>query len=211
MFGYNKEELLNFITEELEGNYVEDIQSMQTNNILGQGISRTTFYYPEYPDIVFKIGIGEEEICSNGAFDHEEIVYQKACQHNVDKYFATLENIGTLTLPTTEEGQEDYCYPVEMTYNIYIQPKADSVVGKIYDIFTDDRALRKEHHIINCKPEATKISSSKEVIALFIRKHSFKECQRLATFFREVSYLEDLHSYNWALKDDQMTIIDYAM
>ena len=85
MYGYNKTELYDFIQEKLTGCTVGRIQSQDVSGFVGQGISRTVLQFKEYPDIVFKIGVGEEDFGAD-AYECEESINSQAMEDGIAHY-----------------------------------------------------------------------------------------------------------------------------
>lgn len=215
MFGYDRNELLTFAKQNIGCYTVEEIQRQYTQNDIGQGISRTTFYFDEYPDIVFKIGIGDDDDCADYAFEEEESVYYDAMEHGVEKYFAELECIGSIELSyeyedwANEDSDEVVWKLGTRDYSIYIQPKADFTVSHFFGQHCEEHSFKKERRIAEYSGGSVALDT--EASALFIRRHGIEEFTRLSNFFENVRYLDDLHNSNWALLDGNMVIIDYAM
>jgi hypothetical protein len=215
MFGYDRDELLTFAKQNIGCYTVEEIQGQYTQNDIGQGISRTTFYFDEYPDIVFKIAIGCDDDCAEYTFEEEETVYYEAMEHGLEKYFAELEYIGDIKLSyeyedwADEESDETVWKTETRDYNIYIQPKADFTVSHFFGHHCEEHSFKKETRIVESSGGSVALDT--EASALFIRRHGIEEFTRLSNFFEKVRYLDDLHNSNWALLDGNMVIIDYAM
>lgn len=215
MFGYDKKELLEFITNKIGDWSVDDIQNQDLPNVIGQGSYRTAFYYSEYPDIVFKIGIGQDVILSQEDFEIELSNYNYACENKVDQYFAKIESIGTIELLYenyiwSEELQEDI-YKKTISYEVYIQPKIDYTM---YDAWVEleEEELTNELTIIkNEYQDYEGVASNTETSALFIKKYGLDEYHRLSDFIQNTVNLSDLHDNNWALMDNNMIIIDYSL
>ena len=218
MFDYDKGELLKFAKENIGCYTVNDIVDRYTNNDIGQGISRTTFWFNEYPDIVFKIAIGEDDDYAEYTFEDEESIQSEAVGHGLEKYFAELECIGSIKLDYeyedyTDEDSDEVVWRVDTRdYYIYIQPKADCTVSEFFGCHCryEKNSLKKEQHIVE-SIQHYGVALNTEVSALFIRRHGVEEYCRLCNFFENVHYLDDLHNNNWALLDGNMFIIDYAM
>lgn len=218
MFDYDTNELLQFAKENIGCYTVNDIAGRYTDNDIGQGISRTTFWFDEYPDIVFKIAIGDDEDYAEYAFEDEELVYCTAEEHGLEKYFAKLECIGSIKLDyeyedEADEDSDEIEWKVDTRdYHIYIQPKADCTVSEFFNCHCryGKNSLKKERHIVKSSKHRG-VAINTEVSALFIRRHGIEEYCRLCDFFENVYYLDDLHNGNWAFRNGNMFIIDYAM
>lgn len=212
MFNYDRTELLKFISDKLSNFSIQQIQDCKASNIIGQGISRTVFYYKEYPDIVFKIGIGSDGTQEEGAFDEEIYNYKEACNNGLEKYFLELELLGRVTIYSEEEywsEEEEEIYKKESDeYDIYIQKKVDYTA----EIFLGDYEVDlNEEMSYLYDNEITEVSSDELVSALFLKKSGVDEYRRLSDFVHKILCLDDLHEGNWGLCGEDMVIIDYAM
>ena len=211
MYGYDKKELLNFFSGKLNNISIQEIQEGTACNVIGQGISRTVFYYQEYPDIVFKIGIGSDGVQEEQAFNEEIYNYKKACDNGLEEYFLGLELLGRVTIYSEEEywSEEEEVYKKEpYEYDVYIQKKVDYTA----EIFLGDYEVDLNEEVSYLYDnEITGVSSDELVSALFLKKNGIDEYLRLSNFVCKTLCLEDLHEGNWGLCGEDMVIIDYAM
>lgn len=211
MFNYDKKELLNFFSNKLNNMSIQKIQYCDSYDIIGQGISRTVFYYEEYPDIVFKIGIGSDGVQEEQAFNEEIYNYKKACDNGLEEYFLGLELLGRVTIYSEEEywSEEEEIYKKEpYEYDVYIQKKVDYTA----EIFLGDYEVDLSEEISYLYDnEITEVSSDELVSALFLKKTGIDEYRRLSDFVHKILCLDDLHEGNWGLCGEDMVIIDYAM
>lgn len=221
MYGYNKKDLYNFIQEKLEGYTVGNIQSRDVPGWLGQGISRTVLQFKEYPDIVFKIGVGEEDFGTD-AFETEETIYYKAMEDGFAHYLMPIEYIGAIELDYwydrwSEEADEygEY-YSIEereqVMIDIYIQPRIDYTFSQKTGVF-EIGSLKREKSIAKhiCETEDIFALGYRELSAYFIRKYGVEEYIKVSHYLCDTLKLDDLHNNNWAIKDGDLVLIDYAM
>jgi hypothetical protein len=223
MYGYNMKELETFIKNEIgEGLSIAAIseRAYKLPGYLGQGISRTTFSFSKYPNIVFKVCVGEDaEVCYD-AGEAEEKRWHCAIEEGVAPYFAETEYLCNIKLYgcTWEEdeyrdaGCIDYSYSYEVP--VYIQSKVDEVwcesdINK--SLYQSKNCLLREKKIYDSlKEEISDVDNDRLFAALFIRKYGISEYKKLALFIED-HYIEDLHGANWGIKEDELVIIDYAM
>ena len=94
MYGYDMKELEIFIKDKIgEGLSIRTLSERAYGlpGYLGQGISRTTFSFSKYPNIVFKVCVGEDgEICCD-AGETEANRWNCAIEEGVAPYFAETE------------------------------------------------------------------------------------------------------------------------
>ena len=217
MYGYDNKELLEFINEKIGDYSVSDIM-WGNMDYLGQGISRTVFYYREYPDIVFKIGIGEDGV-DEDTFYNELGNYELAIEEGFAEFFAPLEPIGTICL----SDERDYdCYDCDnerdteeyfSDFTIYIQPRIDCLLVDMYEDFQKG-SFQRESSVVQalddmddyCRP-----ADSDDASGYFLRKYGVETYRAFGAFVRNRLCLDALHNQNWAMKDGDMILIDYAM
>lgn len=221
MYGYNREELYGFIQEKLEGYTVRNIQSRDIPGWLGQGISRTVLQFEEYPDIVFKIGVGEEDFGTD-AFETEETIYDKAMEDGFAHYLMPIERIGAIELDycydrwSEETDEYGEYYSIEeheqVMIDIYIQPRIDYTFAEKTGVFKGN-SLKREKSIIKyiCEEEDIFALGYTELSAYFIRKYGVEEYLKVSHYLCDTLKLDDLHNNNWAIKDGDLVLIDYAM
>lgn len=220
MYGYNKTELYDFIQEKLTGCTVGRIQSQDVSGFVGQGISRTVLQFKEYPDIVFKIGVGEEDFGAD-AFECEESIYSQAMEDGFAHYLMPIEYIGAIELDNwydtwNEEDEYGELYSVEkceqVMIDIYIQPKIDYTFSQKTGVF-EIGSLKREKSIAKHIRETTDMYplGYRELSAYFIRKYGIDEYIKVSHYLCKTLGLDDLHNNNWAIKDGELVLIDYAM
>ena len=228
MYGYNKKELLDFISGVLSdceasiGKIAE--RGYNLPGYLGQGISRTALSFSEYPNIVFKVCVGEDaEIC-NYAGETEVSRWRSAVEEDLAPYFAQTEYLGEVTLycdEWVEPSEDDYGhYEIDYAHTypvpVYIQAKVDytwcdseewgRLRGKRKTALLREQKLYETTDWYNL----CDVADDKLFCALFIRKYGLDEYERLCEFIADCE-IEDLHSANWGIKDGDLVIIDYAM
>ena len=221
MYGYNRKDLYDFIQEKLEGYTVGRIQSQDVSGFVGQGISRTVLQFKEYPDIVFKIGVGEEDFGAD-AFETEETIYDQAMEDGFAHYLMPIEHIGAIELDnwydvwSEEEDEYGELYSVEkceqVMIDIYIQPRIDCTFGEKMGVL-EAGSFKKEKTIEKYIRETTDMYplGYRELSAYFIRKYGVEEYIKVSHYLCDTLKLDDLHNNNWAIKDGDLVLIDYAM
>lgn len=221
MYGYNREDLYGFIQEKLEGYTVGRIQSQDVSGFVGQGISRTVLQFEEYPDIVFKIGVGEEDFGTD-AFETEETIYVQAIEDGFAHYLMPIEHIGAIELDywyddwSEEPDEYGEHYSIEkceqVMIDIYIQPRIDYTFSEKTGVFKGN-SLKREKSIAKHIRETTDMYplGYRELSAYFIRKYGVKEYIKVSHYLCDTLRLDDLHNSNWAIKDGDLVLIDYAM
>lgn len=224
MYGYDMKELETFIKDKIgEGLSIASFSNKAYNlpGYLGQGISRTTFSFSKYPNIVFKICVGEDgEVCYD-AGETEEDRWHYAIEEEVAPYFAETEYLCNIKLygNTWEEDEYgdvidgiDYSYSYEVP--VYIQSKVDEIwcesdINK--SLYQSKTSLLREKKIFeNLDGWISDVDNDRLFSALFIRKYGVSEYKKLAKFIED-HYIEDLHGANWGIKENDLVIIDYAM
>lgn len=224
MYGYDMKELEIFIKNEIgEGLSITSFSDRAYNlaGFLGQGISRTTLSFSKYPNIVFKVCVGEDgEVCYD-AGEAEENRWNCAIEEGVAPYFAETEYLCNIKL-YGNTWEEDECGDVidGIDYSrfyevpVYIQSKVDEVwcESDINDfLYHSKNSLLKEKKISdNLEGWISDVDNDRLFSALFIRKYGVAEYKKLAKFI-EHHYIEDLHGANWGIKENDLVIIDYAM
>ena len=212
MYGYDMKELEIFIKNEIgEGSSITSFSDRAYNlaGFLGQGISRTTLSFSKYPNIVFKVCVGENgEVCYD-AGETEENRWNCAIEEGVAPYFAETEYLCNIKLyGNTIDYSRFYEVPV------YIQSKVDEVwcESDINDaLYQSKNSLLREKKIYDSlEKEISDVDNDRLFSALFIRKYGVSEYKKLAKFI-EHHYIEDLHGANWGVKEGNLVIIDYAM
>jgi hypothetical protein len=223
MYGYDMKELEIFIKDKIgEGLSIASFSDRAYNlpGYLGQGISRTTLSFSKYPNIVFKVCVGEDgEVCYD-AGEAEENRWHCAIEEGVAPYFAETEylcNIKLYALTWEEDeygdaGCIDYSYSYEVP--VYVQSKADETwcESEINDtLYQSKNCLLREKKISdNLEEWISDVDNDRLFSALFIRKYGVAEYKKLAKFI-ERHHIEDLHGANWGIKENDLVIIDYAM
>lgn len=224
MYGYNMKELETFIKNEIgEGLSVTSFSNRAYNlaGFLGQGISRTTLNFSKYPNIVFKVCIGEDgEVCYD-AGEAEENRWHSAIEEGVAPYFAETEYLCNIKLygNTWEEDGcgdviEDIDYSRSYEVPVYIQSRVDEVWCESdinNSLYHSKNSLLREKKIFdNLEEWISDVDNDRLFSALFIRKYGVSEYKKLAQFIVDYE-IEDLHGANWGIKDGDLVIIDYAM
>jgi hypothetical protein len=225
MYGYDMKELEIFIKDRIgEGLSIASFSDRAYNlpGYLGQGISRTTLCFSRYPNIVFKVCVGEDaEVCYD-AGEAEENRWNCAIEEGVAPYFAETEYLCNIKLygNTWEEEDEygdivdgiDYSRSYEVP--VYIQSRVDEVwcESDINDaLYQSKNSLLKEKKIFdNLGGWISGVDNDRVFAALFIRKYGVSEYEKLSKFI-EHHCVEDLHGANWGVKEGNLVIIDYAM
>ena len=210
MYGYDMKELETFIKDKIgEGLSIASFSNKAYNlpGYLGQGISRTTLSFSKYPNIVFKICVGEDgEVCYD-AGETEEVRWHCAIEEEVAPYFAETEYLCNIKL---YGNNCSYSYDVP----VYIQARVDATWedSEFQEIlYTSKRTLRKEKKMFdNIETYISDVGDDRVFSALFIRKYGIKGYEKLAQFIEDYE-IEDLHSANWGIKENDLVIIDYAM
>jgi hypothetical protein len=225
MYGYDMKELEIFIKDKIgEGLSIASFSDRAYNlaGFLGQGISRTTLSFSKYPNIVFKVCVGEDgEVCYD-AGEAEENRWNCAIEEGVAPYFAETEYLCNIKLygNTWEEEDEygdivdgiDYSRSYEVP--VYIQSRVDEVwcESDINDALHQSKnsLLREKKIYDSLEEEISDVDNDRLFAALFIRKNGVAEYKKLAKFIED-HYIEDLHGANWGVKEGNLVIIDYAM
>ena len=189
MYGYNMKELETFIKEKIgEGLSIASFSNRAYSlaGFLGQGISRTTFSFSKYPNIVFKVCVGEDgEVCYD-AGEAEENRWHYAIEEGVAPYFAETEYLCRIKLygNTWEEDEygdtADYIdYSQSYEVPVYIQAKVDDIwcdSEMSETLYTSKNALQKEKKIYSVLETYISDADDDEAFsALFIRKYGIKE------------------------------------
>ena len=224
MYGYDMKELEIFIKDKIgEGLSIASFsdRAYELAGFLGQGISRTTLAFSKYPNIVFKICVGEDgEICY-GAGEAEENRWYCAIDEGVAPYFAETEYLCDIKV-YSNTWEEDECGDVidDMDYSrsyeipVYIQSKVDETweESDINDsLYQSKNSLLREKKIYdNLERWISDVDNDRLFSALFIRKYGIEEYKKLAQFIIDYRIV-DLHGANWGVKDGDLVIIDYAM
>lgn len=224
MYGYDMKELENFIEDKIgEGLSIRTLseRAYKLPGYLGQGISRTTFSFSKYPNIVFKVCVGEDgEICYD-AGEAEENRWNCAIDEEVAPYFAETEYLCDIKVygNTWEEDEcgdviDDIDYSRSYEIPVYIQSKVDETweESDINDsLYQSKNTLLREKKIYdNLERWISDVDNDRLFSALFIRKYGIEEYKKLAKFIA-CHGIEDLHGANWGVKDGDLIIIDYAM
>jgi hypothetical protein len=225
MYGYDMKELEIFIKNEIgEGLSITSFSDRAYNlaGFLGQGISRTTLSFSKYPNIVFKVCVGEDgEVCYD-AGEAEENRWNCAIEEGVAPYFAETEYLCNIKLyGNTWEEEDEYGdvidgidYSCSYEVPVYIQSRVDEVwcESDINDaLYQSKNCLLREKKISdNLEGWISDVDNDRLFSALFIRKYGVAEYKKLAKFI-EQHYIEDLHGANWGVKEGNLVIIDYAM
>lgn len=223
MYGYDMKELETFIKNEFEWLSIATFSDRAYNlaGFLGQGISRTTLSFSKYPNIVFKVCVGEDgEVCYSEG-ETEENRWHCAIEEGVAPYFAETEYLCRIKLYGNTWEEDEYGdivdsidYSCSYEVPVYIQSKVD-------EVWCESEINDSLYHSKNCLLREKKISDSLEewisdvdndrlFSALFIRKYGVAEYKKLSKFIEE-HYIEDLHGANWGVKEGNLVIIDYAM
>lgn len=224
MYGYDMKELETFIKEKIgEGLSIASFSDRAYNlaGFLGQGISRTTFSFSKYPNIVFKVCVGEDgDICIEDA-EREAERWERAVEEDVAPYFAETEYLCDIKLYGNDWERDEYGdivdyidYSQSYKVPVYIQSRVDDVWcdSEISEkLYSSKNALQKEKKIYNnLEAYISDVDDDETFSALFIRKYGIKEYKKLAEFI-EYYCIDDLHGANWGVKDNDLVIIDYAM
>jgi len=223
MYGYNMKELEFFIKDKIGEVSIATFSNRACilPGYLGQGISRTTLSFSKYPNIVFKVCVGEDgEVCYD-AGETEENRWTCAIEEGVAPYFAETEYLCNIKLygNTWDEDEcgnniddIDYSYSYEVP--VYIQSKVDEIwcESDINDsLYHSKNSLLREKKIFdNLERWISDVDNDRVFSALFIRKYGVSEYKKLAKFIED-HYIEDLHGANWGVKEGNLVIIDYAM
>lgn len=225
MYGYDMKELEIFIKDKIgEGLSIRTLSERAYGlpGYLGQGISRTTFSFSKYPNIVFKVCVGEDgEICCD-AGETEANRWNCAIDEEVAPYFAETEYLCDIEVygNTWEEDEcedviDDIGYSCSYKIPVYIQSKVDETweESEVENfLYHSKNSLLREKKIFDNleKYWISDIGDDRLFSSLFIRKYGIEEYKKLAKF---IAYhgIEDLHGANWGVKDGDLVIIDYAM
>lgn len=216
MFNYNIKELYDFISEKMSHILASDIQYNweEFENCLGQGISRSAFYYPEFPDIVFKLDIGEDGVGCEDFFGKEMEVYTEAKEYGLSQFFAPMAYIGTIQMDyaddRVDEYGENYEEIIQVSVEVYIQQKVDTTwSGKRASGEINVRELEHEIRTVE-KLNVTEISWIPDLSAYFLKRYGEETYCELSELIDQCG-LDDLHGGNWGFIDDDLILIDYAM
>lgn len=237
MYGYDNKELLNYFAQELSDYSVYEVQCGDPCGFIGQGISRTVFYYPKYRNIVFKIGIGEDGLDEN-TFYNEEKIYDDAVEEGLAHFFAPLECIGKIWLHDDEPDsyeEEDDCYwswyekqyhklpddirkvndnRYERCFNVYIQPCVGRTASDMDNDFAP-KSFKKELKVVNS------LRGKKDKYGVFehpmVARSSWTASCILRKYgikeyrhlakFIEEHCLRDLHNNNWGVEESGELVI----
>lgn len=224
MYGYNMKELETFIKDKIgEGLSIASFSDRAYNlaGFLGQGISRTTFSFSKYPNIVFKVCVGEDgEVCYSEG-ETEENRWHCAIEEGVAPYFAETEYLCRIKLYGNTWEEDEYGdtvdsidYSCSYEVPVYIQSKVDETwcESEINDsLYQSKNSLLREKKISdNLEEWISDVDNDRLFSALFIRRYGVTEYKKLAKFI-EHHHIDDLHGANWGVKDNDLVIIDYAM
>jgi hypothetical protein len=225
MYGYDMKELEIFIKDKIGEELSITSFSNRAYNLagfLGQGISRTTLSFSKYPNIVFKICVGEDgEVCYD-AGETEENRWHCAIEEGVAPYFAETEYLCNIKLygNTWEEDGcgdviEDIDYSCSYEVPVYIQSRVDETwydSSMKWDLEEQPKTIlsREKKIYDNLKEWISDVDNDRLFSALFIRKYGVNEYIRLANFIQDYD-ISDLHSANWGVKEGDLVILDYAM
>lgn len=226
MYGYDMKELREFIIDVFSqcsvsvGKFCERAYNLP--GYLGQGISRTAFTFREYPNIVFKVCIGEDgDICCDDA-EREAYRWECAVDEDVAYYFAETEYLCDIkvygdTWEEDEYGEDHYVIDYNHIYDIpvYIQSRVDSTwydSSMKWELEDQPKTIlsREKKIYDNLEEWISDVDNDRLFSALFIRKYGVNEYIRLANFIRDYD-ITDLHSSNWGVKEGDLVILDYAM
>lgn len=223
MYGYDMKELEFFIKDKIgEGLSIASFSNRAYNlpGYLGQGISRTTLSFSKYPNIVFKVCVGEDgEVCY-GEGETEENRWHCAIEEGVAPYFAETKYLCHIKLYgntwEVEYGDiiDDIDYSRSYEVPVYIQSKVDEIWCESdinNSLYHSKNSLLREKKISdNLEEWISDVDNDRVFSALFIRKYGVAEYKKLAKFIED-HYIEDLHGANWGIKENDLVIIDYAM
>lgn len=224
MYGYNMKELEIFIKDRIgEGLSIASFSNRAYDfaGFIGQGISRTTFSFSKYPDIVFKVCVGEDgEVCYN-AGETEENRWHCAIEEGVAPYFAETKYLCNIKLYGNTWEEDEYGdmvdsidYSCSYDVPVYIQSRVDEIWCESdmeNSLYQSDNCLFREKKIFdNLDGWISDVDNDKLFSALFIRKYGISEYKKLAKFIEHYD-IADLHGANWGIKENELVIIDYAM
>lgn len=169
---------------------------------VGQGISRTTFWVDNYPEVVFKFCAGSEDNIDRYPCEREIKVYQIAREEGLGKYFAELSYLGDYELIDGE------------VVPVYVQAAVDSTWSDDPIVTEDDifhnHSYKKEIRYYSCTDKGISNDFDDESFsAYFLRRYGYEAYEKLSEFISEWS-IEDLHFGNWGVKGRDVLILDYA-
>ena len=216
---YNLKEMKDFFIEKAKSSHVEictnDVYFIGelSNFILGQGVEKTSFYFREYPDIVFKTFIGE---CFSYA--PEDLEYLYASFNNEKQIFTAAKenNLSNFFVPSLEICKYKFNFSFiddeenkEFTLPIVIQPRVDVYDDNEEKSYYTTKEILDKYKTLQSKGDFSELLREEFLLEL-LKNHSEEEIFNLAVFL-EGRGIYDLHSGNVGFLNDDFIILDYSM
>lgn len=218
---YNLKEMKDFFIEkaknsriEIEMNDVYFIGEL-SDSILGRGVEKTSFYFREYPEIVFKTFIGD---CFS--YPSEDLKYLYTSFNTENQIFADAKenNLSNFFVPSLEICKYKFDFSFvddeenkKFTLPIVIQPKID-----VYDYNVDNfhssystKEIQDKYMTLQSKGDFSGFLREEFLLEL-LKNHSEEEVFNLVVFLEERGIC-DFHSENVGFLNDEFVILDYSM
>ena len=216
---YNLKEMKDFFIEKAKNSHIEictnDVYFIGelSDFILGQGVEKTSFYFREYPDIVFKTFIGEcfsyapedlEDLYTS--FNNEKQIFTAAKENNLSNFFVPSLEICKYKFNFSFIDDEEN---KEFTLPVVIQPRVDVYDDNEEKSYYTTKEIQDKYKTLQSKGDFSELLREEFLLEL-LKNHSEEEIFNLAIFLEEEG-IYDLHSGNVGFLNDDFIILDYSM
>lgn len=218
---YNLKEMKDFFIEKAKNSRIEIYTNEVyfigelSDSILGRGVEKTSFYFREYPDIVFKTFIGdyfsyppEDLKYLYTSFNTENQIFIDAKENNLSNFFVPSFEICKYKFDFSFIDEEEN---KKFTLPIVIQPKIDVYDynnGNSHSLYST-KEIQDKYMTLQSKGDFSELLREEFLLEL-LKNHSEEEIFNLAVFLEERG-IYDLHSENVGFLNDEFVILDYSM
>lgn len=216
---YNLKEMKDFFIEKAKNSRIEiemnDVYFIGElfDSILGQGVEKTSFYFREYPDIVFKTFIGE---CFSYAPEDLEYLYTSFNNEKQIFIAAKENNLSNFFVPSLEICKYKFNFSFiddeenkEFTLPIVIQPRVDVYDDNKEKSYYTTKEIQDKYMTLQSKGDFSEFLREEFLLEL-LKNHSEEEVFNLVVFLEERGIC-DFHYENVGFLNDDFVILDYSM
>lgn len=218
---YNLKEIKDFFIEKAKNSRIEIYTNEVyfigelSDSILGRGVEKTSFYFREYPEIVFKTFIGD---CFSyppkdlkylyTSFNTENQIFADAKENNLSNFFVPSFEICKYKFDFSFIDDEEN---KKFTLPIVIQPKIDVYDynnGNSHSLYST-KEIQDKYKTLQSKGDFSELLREEFLLEL-LKNHSEEEVFNLAVFLEERG-IYDFHFENVGFLNDDFVILDYSM